>query len=527
MKSMKKVLALLLAGLMLAAVVTACGGSRKQTDTKQTEPAKVEDTKAAQTAEPVKEPEGTITINTQADPGLKEGWEAVAKGYMEKYPKVKVVVDLKPKEGYGEWVKNQVSGTNPTADIINGNLAGTAKDGKVINWLEYMNNKSPYSEGAWKDQFNYDLQVINIAEQILDSLSLESVQVLWFYNKNIFDKAGVKAPATWKELIDVCEKIQKAGYQPIAMPGDYNSFWAMQMGWLAQIYADQTTRSMINVYRAQEGDFCYDPDVDGKWKYDVSDPHNDDTWVVNQNELRYLNALKDGTYKPDSEGMKTVMSQLREVFPKYAGGDAFFGTKDPSHIALFLTGKAAMIVNGGWFFSEFKRDMDNLASGKEIQAGQAKVEGVQKFEMGSFNNPSMEGSGIEATARTIEVAVGFLSGVKKEKAHDDLVADFMMYYSSKEGFGKYMTAALNAGWNPAGPSLVYNVELPEEYARLFKDIKFVGNGQKGFGNRLARGAATSKGDIDPSYREWYRYTQDFFTGKITVDEWAKLHKATL
>lgn len=525
MRTGRRVMGLVIAVIVSMYSLVGCGGDAAETQTTKSD-AKTT-TVATETTAPAQELEGTITINEQAATGRKEGWEAAAKGYMEKHPKVKVIVDLKPTEGYGDWVKNQLSNSNPTSDIINGNMAGSATDGKLINWLEYMSNTSSYSSGAWKDQFNFSLQVVNQAKQRLDTLSLESVQVMWFYNKSVFEKVGVTPPTTWKDLIAVCEKIQKAGIQPLAVPGDYNSFWANQMGWLAQIYADQTTRSLINTYRAQEGDYNYDPDVDGTWKYDITDPYNDDTWKVNQNELRALNAIKDGTFKPDSDGMKTVMSQLKEVFPKYAGGDAFFGTKDPAHIQEFLTGKAAIILNGGWFFTEFKHAMDNIASGKEVTAGADKtvISGVQNFEMGSFPNPSMEGAGIEAPARTIEVAVGFLSAVKKDKAHDDLVADFMMYYSSKEGFSKFLSAALQAGFNPNGPSLVYDVELPEVYAKMFENVKFVGNGQKGQGNILARGAKSNKGDIDPSYREWYQYTQEFFNEKISVDDWAKKHAA--
>ena len=38
----------------------------------------------------------------------------------------------------------------------------------------------------------------------------------FFYNAAVFEDAGVSAPATWAELLDVCEKIQAAGYTPIA-----------------------------------------------------------------------------------------------------------------------------------------------------------------------------------------------------------------------------------------------------------------------------------------------------------------------
>jgi hypothetical protein len=165
--------------------------------------------------------------------------------------------------------------------------------------------------------------------------------------------------------------------------------------------------------------------------------------------------------------------------------------------------------------------MDKIAAGEDVMSNDVKIEGVKKFNLGTFNMPSMEGPGIEAPARTIEVAVGFLGAVKKDKAHDDLVVDFLMYYSSKDGFSKYMSSGLEAGWVPNGPSLVYGVELPPEYASMFENLEFIGNVQKGYGVMMARGAPN---DVQESLREWYNYTQEFLTDKITVDEWISKHK---
>ena len=466
---------------------------------------------------------GTITINTQAGPGAKEAWDAAAKGYMVKHPKVNVIVDLKPAEGYAEWIQGMFGTTNPTADLVNINLAGPASTGKNINFMEYANLNSPYSKGLWTDQFNFEMQGKDLARNEWTNISLESVQVLWCYNKDIFEKAGLQPPKTWDEFATVCAQLKTAGYQPLAVAGDFNSFWSMQMGWLAQIYADQTTRSMLDVYRAQKGDYNYDPDMDSTFKLNVKDPFNDDAWKVNQNPVRAFKAIKDGVYKPDSVGTKTVWTNFAKLFPKYAGGDAFFGTKDS--LPLFYQGKAAIFLDGAWRLAQFKRDMDLLTAGKEIVGGdQKKIDGVKQFKLGTFNMPSMSGDGIEAPARTIEVAVGFIGAVKKDKAHDDLVVDFLMYYSSSEGFGLYMTGGLDAGWTPAGPPLVKGVVLPVQYSDLFKDLQFIGNSQKGFGQMVARGAP---GDVQQSLRDWYGYSQQFLIGKITVDQWATQHKANI
>jgi ABC-type glycerol-3-phosphate transport system substrate-binding protein len=464
----------------------------------------------------------TITINTWAEVGSEEGWKAVAEGYMALHPDVNVVVDLKPPDGYGEWLHNILITSNPNADIVHINLAWDSAAGKAVNFLEYMDQKSPYSDGRWQDQFNFQLQTVDLTKQELIVIGMESVQVLWEYNKDIFAKVGVQPPQIWNELVAVCEKLQAAGYQPISIPGDFNSFWAMEMGWLAQIYADQTTRSMINITRAQPGDYLYDPDVDGVWEYDPSDPYNDDAWKVNQSPVRFFKAVAEGQFAPDSVGMRTVWENFAKIFPKYAGGDAFFGTKDA--LPLFYQGKAAMMVNGAWGLSQFKNDMAKIASGQAVESNNQAISGVTVFNLGTFNMPSMEGPGIEAKARTIEVAMGFVGAIKKDKAHNDLVADFLMYYSSKDGYSRFLSAGLQAGRAVSGPPLVYGVELPPDYQSLFANLSFIGNAQKGYGTALSRGGV---GDVQEALRAFYDYSYNYLSGKTTVDQWLASHKATV
>lgn len=469
----------------------------------------------------------TITINTQATEGAEEAWKAVAEGYKAYHPEVEIVVDLKPVEGYGEWLQNVYTTENPSTDIMNINLAGAIAVGNSVNYLEYAYNDSPYSDGAWVDQFNYAAQSIDLARNEWTALSLDSVQVVWVYNKEIFEKVGVQPPKTWNEFVEVCDKIEQAGYQAITMAGDYDSFWSGAMGWLAQMYADQTTRSMINVFRAQEGDFCYDPDVDGVWKYDPTDPYNDDPWKVNQNAVRVYKAMVDGTFTADTAGMRTVWENFAKIFPKYAGGENFFGTKVTGVPAIFYQQKAAIMVDVAQRLVQFKNDMDKVALGEEVTSGDTVIEGITPFEIGTFNMPSMEGEGIEAPARTIEVATGFIGAIKKDKAHDDAVVDFLMYWSSEEGQSKYLSAGIEAGMAPAGPSLVYGVKLPDDIQSMFDNLTFIGNCQKGNGQKLARGLAGSAGDITESYRLFYDYSYRYLTGQIDLEGWIKEHCANI
>mgnify|MGYP000169556822 FL=1 len=513
---MKKVLSLIVCLALLVGCFAGCGGgtSSQSSSASDSSSASTEDSGSGDESQ-AEDFSGTITINTQAGLGATEAWQAVADAYMEMHPNVNVVVDLKAAEGYAEWIKAMFASENPETDLVNINMAGPDAGDKAINYMEYAYNDSPYSDGPWNEQFEFRVQGANLATNYWNALSLESVQVLWFYNQDIFDEVGITTtPSTWDEFVAICEQLDAAGYQPLSVAGDFNSFWAGAMGWLAQIYVDQTTRSMINTYRAQEGDYCYDPDIDANWEYDPTDPWNDDTWVVTTNTTRAWKAVYEGEYRADTPGMKTVWTNFAKIFPKYAGGDAFFGTTSATE--LFYQGKAAIMVDGAWRLANFKQDMEKLAAGEDITVGENAVEGVKPFNLGHFNMPSMEGEGIEAPARTLEVAVGFIGAVKKDKAHDDMVMDFLMYYSSAEGFGKYWAAGMDAGMVPNGMSYVYGVELPEEYATLFDGLTPIGNCQKGCGQMLARGI----GDVQEALRDWYGISQEFLEGKITVDEWA-------
>lgn len=56
----------------------------------------------------------------------------------------------------------------------------------------------------------------------LKSIPYQPNVFAFFYNTEIFEAAGVtKAPATWAELLDACEKIKAAGYTPITCDDAY------------------------------------------------------------------------------------------------------------------------------------------------------------------------------------------------------------------------------------------------------------------------------------------------------------------
>ena len=472
---------------------------------------------------------GTVTISVYSSTGVEEAWTAVGEAYEALNPGVDVVVDLKPQDSYADWVKAMFQSYDdavPEADLVYGNLAGSDRTDKVINFLDYLGEESPYSDVEdWTEQFAFEMQNIEGAGTMWDCLSISGVQVLWFYNVEIFEKVGVEPPKTWDEFVDVCAKIEAAGYQPLAIAGDFQSFWAEQMGWLAQVYADQTTRSQIEIVRAQEGDYCYDPDIDGAFAYDPTDSHNDDAANVTSNPVRFWKAfVQDGTIRADTEGMKTVWSNFAKIFPQYAGGENFYGTDANGAKTMFFKQDAAIYLSGSWFFGDYLNTMADVKAGNTVTIGadDAAVEltGLTEFGLGTFAMPSMEGAGIEAPARTIEVATGFLSAVKKDPDHDEMVVDFLKFYTSPQGYSAFMAALIDNKGVPDGLPLIKGIELEGELAEMFANIEYIGNCQKGFCQALARGV----GDNQEALRAWYTYSMDLLNGKIDVEQWAAQHQ---
>ena len=71
-----------------------------------------------------------------------------------------------------------------------------------------------------------------------------------FYNKAIFEEAGIEAePTTWEEFLDVCEKIKEAGYTPLTLDDAYIN---LNLGYHLARYVGQDGAKAI----VDNGDFA-------------------------------------------------------------------------------------------------------------------------------------------------------------------------------------------------------------------------------------------------------------------------------
>ncbi|MFD0712108.1 ABC transporter substrate-binding protein [Paenibacillus sp. GCM10027626] len=526
MVRIRKKLSLLLIASLMIAVFAACSNNSPGTSSTNTPPP----AEPAPEPEPKKEPDkqeepksGTLRISLRGS--SSEVWGKVAEAYMAKHPGVKVEVDIKPAEGYREWLQAQFAAGEPEADFVNTNEnSDLNSDQKFMDFKPWMETVNPYTGKQWKESFNLSGMGVNLDDPnlvTLQSLNFESVQILWMYNKELFAKAGIEsAPKTFNELTAAFDKLKQSGVTPFTIGGNALSLWSGQAGWLMRIYPDQYFRDYIELVKSQPDDYTYMANIDESWKFDINDPYNDANSKVSTNELRVLKAIKDktGPYKVEGNpAWREVMINLKKLFSYAPNG--FMGMSEEQAYKLFLTGKAATMVALPSSYWQLPKDFADAELTGETG-------GVKSFDFGYFNMPSMEGEHVQAPARTIHIYTGFYGFVKKNAEQTALNVDFMMYLTSPEGYKVYLEAIQNskdASLN--GAPLLNDIELPESMKKTFESFDAIGNteGLPSPGNTLARGLY----DYQPSVQSYIGLISKYFNDEIDVDQLLKQYQTDI
>jgi raffinose/stachyose/melibiose transport system substrate-binding protein len=514
-KKLSKALSLLMVLIMLMGVaLIGCGGQQTtgdsegesaegsiDEDTSEEDPAEEQPEESSE--EPAKELSGTVTISIPMAQGLPV-WEALADAYMEKNPNVEVVLDDKEAgPPYTDWLGNQLAGGETAADIV---LVNTVvqyySEGKFVDYAEYLTEENPYMGKVWMDGLDPASYRSNGPNQEIFALNIDSVQILWFYNKDIFDEVGVQPPTNWDELVEVCAKLKDAGYTPLTLAGDTQSFWEMTTGWLFRIYNDQYWRDMEPEVALKEGDYNYDPERDGTWEFDPTDISNDTPEKIKFNGLRIAKMVQDGEVGPDSDRYRAMYENFAKIIPEYVP-DGFFGMSVEEADQLFIQGQAGMKVDGAWFAAGFDKTMEDAP---------------EKFELGYFWSPAMTDEHVAVDyARSLGGPNGFIGVVNKSKEQNDLSMDFMMFYASPEGQSIRYAKMEELDQAPSGPSLVYDVTMPEKWDSIFGGMGYMGECDNNPFGAFARGF----NDEQQSVRDWVDLAQQYFNGDLTIDEYSK------
>jgi raffinose/stachyose/melibiose transport system substrate-binding protein len=421
---------------------------------------------------------GRVVIGTNSNPD-EPVKQALAAAYNERQPDVEIVWETadRPADEYGSWLGTQLATDDINLDIVSGNYAATFAG--YVNLDRYRGTPNPYTEQIWDADLNWDFfRAVNASgERIM--LPTRSVHINWFFNQDLLDAAGVTPPTTWSEFVDVSTALQESGVTPVGI----NFIWQLPQ-WFAEIYFDQYHVDWVETVRAQEGDWNYDPALDGEFVFDPTEPFLHNMYTYNQQ--RFYKALQDGTLRFDTPQIAEIVTNFKAMFPQFATEDMYV-TSDT--YTKFLQQQVAILADGSWSIGQLRADMEQL-SPERLEDLEIEADSVQTFNWGTFENPAMEGDLVLSQPRSVESASGeYISIIEKEQAQTDLSLDFAMFWLSSAGYQPFLDAQwAQPGFSPAGPLQVHGVEVPAIEGELFADLLELGNAEANYNGFWTSGA---------------------------------------
>lgn len=294
----------------------------------------------------LKYPTFQVGVNSSA-PVLAE----VVKRFNEEYAgSIKLEIEEIPgDQAYVDKMKILLS-ANELPDIVYAggyNLLDMALEKDLVTDL------TPYldADPDWKASFDQVTLEFNSRNGKVYSLPDEKGIIGYYYNKDLFEEAGVQPATTWDEFFDVCDKLKDEGITPLSMD-TADTAWLSNL-WLSSIIATSSNAGLEFMKQMNPTDY---------------------------NKPEVIDALE----------------MLQKMFLEYTTTDAI-GGKYENGANNFLNGVTAMIANGPWMISDFNDET-------KAPAGFAEKVGVAIYpNAGVFNEP-MLGYFVAATTKQYQDA---------------------------------------------------------------------------------------------------------------------------
>ncbi|RKD31584.1 ABC transporter substrate-binding protein [Lacrimispora algidixylanolytica] len=293
MKKSRKWLAMGLAFSMIAGL-TGCGGSSTAS-------------KSVSTGSKGDMEVKTFRVLMYTD-WYKAGWQALEQHINENSKELGFKLEISKIQGgsQGDQVLQTKFATDDLPDIIQvykPQWVESYANGldKLVD-LTGLECVSEYDEKALDGTFKYNGKLYAVP---IDSVVLSGV----FYNKKVFEKAGVKIPQTWDELLAVCEKVKAQGVTPVYYSG--KDAWSVQPPTISGLLNDAKEKGTDTFGLMEQ---------------------------INTNKLKYADCTN---FVGSIEKTKNLID-LGYVNETYLSD-----TVDNAHQAL-ANGECAMYINGTW-----------------------------------------------------------------------------------------------------------------------------------------------------------------------------------
>jgi raffinose/stachyose/melibiose transport system permease protein len=281
-----------------------------------------------------------LTVYAQAyTPGITTGdnpkplteFARLGREFEKLHPGVKVRFIKNPYGDYRTWLITQCKGET-APDIIWAHADWCNQDAKYgwfVNLDPFLAAPNPHApdQRKWVDWFYADATNTRRAPDAhLYTLPIDQVTTGFYYNKDIFRKAGVEPPQTWAEFMVALQKIKDAGYIPMLMTG----LQEMRLSWTKAVLLDQLWSAKLPLM-------------------DVRSPKHGGYEGIDAQE--FVRAYKKGIFSvrdPRYAEMLRLLKEWSHFFPT-----GFLGSNDDR---LFRLGKAAIWLDGSWYMTRIHRD---------------------------------------------------------------------------------------------------------------------------------------------------------------------------
>ncbi|MFK3691278.1 extracellular solute-binding protein [Agrobacterium tumefaciens] len=319
-------------------------------------------------------------MHVELDPKSVAVWEEIAKEYEAKHPDVDVQLQFLENEAFKAKLPTLLQ-SNDVPDFFyswgGGVLEEQSKTGALKDLTEVFDADGGKLRQAYNasaiDGLSFDGKVWAVPYRV----SLVS----FFYNKELFAKAGVKAEdiKTWADFSATVKKIKDAGIVPIA--GGGGEKWPIHFYW-SYLVMRNGGQAVFDAARKGEGEGFMDPTI-----------------------------IKAGEQ----------LAEFGKLEPFQPG---YLGATWPQALGVFGDGKAAIILG-----------FDNTEANQRKNAGDGK--GLAPENIGRFAFPVVEGGAGKATD-----TLGGLNGWALTKNASKEAIDFATFLTSKESEEKMATAGM-------------------------------------------------------------------------------------
>lgn len=297
----KKVLSGIAAAVLMAGMVSGCGGASNEGDN------------GGNATSGGKKEEGVTTLTlwsiaTQSDT-FRESYEKAIADFEASHENVKIVHEAFENESYKTKIKAAVA-ANELPDVFytwaGGFSQSFVESGKVLALDSYYDKyKDEISEAALKN-ITYD-------GTLYGSTMVTPVSVMW-YNQKIFNDNGLSTPETWDDFVNVCKKLRESGIDPIAT--------SAKDKWVLAMLHDGLTLKSVGPDKLQK------------------------------------TLLKQGGSYSDPDFLLSAQ-KIKELGDINAFIDGAAGLSNDEASAEFYNGKAAMYFTGSWMGASIMTDAKN------------------------------------------------------------------------------------------------------------------------------------------------------------------------